>query len=314
MSARMRWRIVLPFALLLANVAMLGVSTPFSTAAARQPQTDRAALLKYCDHIDSVSSPTLAGIRDRTDCWKRVQLEGLNSALVEERYRAAVRDFDNALAADSLRRAAEAREAQIGQQLTLVQRAIAQRDLIAADSIAGAVLAVQAQNQRALAFRERVVALRRAQQLRLALYTVEVVVLLAALVLVVTARVLAVRQHRAAQVEREKQAQRTAMVRIIDGVGRGKMYTMQGPIFRVGSAESERPEEKNDLVLSDEASYVSRYHCAIIRKDGNYYLIDSSLNGTSVDDEPLDRGEPRLLQDGSEFTLSGVTRLKFLLV
>ena len=104
------------------------------------------------------------------------------------------------------------------------------------------------------------------------------------------------------------------MLRIIDGVGRGKMYTMSGPIFRIGSAESERPEEKNDLVLSDETAYVSRYHCAILRKDGNYYLIDSSLNGTTVDDDALERGEPRLLEDGCEFTLSGVTRLKFLLV
>ena len=297
-------------AIVLATLAVFALA---ARAQAQQP-SDRAALLKYCDHIDSISAPTIAGIRDRTDCWKRIQLEGLNSALVEERYRAAVRDYDNAMAADSLRRLNDAREAQIDQQLKLVQRALGARDLRAADSIARVVLSVQAQNQRALAFRERVLALRRADQLRQAVYVAAGVVLVVALALMITARVLAVRQRRAADAERIRAAQRTAMIRIIDGVGRGKMYTMSGPIFRVGSAESERPEEKNDLVLSDEASYVSRYHCAIIRKDGNYYLIDSSLNGTYVDDELLERGEPRLLEDGSEFTLSGVTRLKFLLV
>jgi hypothetical protein len=256
----------------------------------------------------------MAGIRDRTDCWKRVQLEGLNSALVESRYRAAVRDYDNAMAADSTRRTLEAREAQLDQLLTQVQRAMIARDLPLADSLARGVLRVQPQNQRALAFRERIVALGRAAQLRLAVYVAAGVVLLVGLALAVSARVMAVRQQRAAAAERVLAAQRTAMVRIIDGVGRGKMYTMSGPIFRIGSAQSDRPEEKNDLVLSDEAAYVSRYHCAILRKEGNYYLIDSSLNGTYVENQLLERGEPRLLEDGAEFTLSGVTRLKFLLV
>jgi hypothetical protein len=275
---------------------------------------ERSTLMRYCDHVDSVSAPTIDGIRERTDCWKRIQLEGMGNALVDERYRAAVRDFDNATAADSLRRAREAREAMIDGQLSMVQRALMSRDLSRADSIAGDVLTVQPQNQRALAFRERVVSLRRARQLQLAMYVVAGTVLLIGLVLGVMARVSAVRQARAAEAERQSAAQRTALLRIIDGVGRGKMYTMSGSIFRIGSAVSDRPEEQNDLVLSDESAFVSRYHCAILRKGGCYYLIDSSLNGTSVDDAPLERGEPKLLEDGSEFTLSGVTRLKFLLV
>ncbi len=270
--------------------------------------------MRYCDHVDSVSAPTLEGARERTDCWKRIQLEGIGNALVEERYRAAVRDYDNLVAADSSRRAIAAREAQVDQQLVTVQRALVARDLTLADSTVMSVLAIQPQNQRAIAFKERVVTLRRANQLRLAVYVVAGLVLAVALALLVTARVMAVRQSRAEEVERQKAALRTAMVRIIDGVGRGKMYTLSGPIFRIGSAQSDRPEEQNDLVLSDESAYVSRYHCAILRKDGCYYLIDTSLNGTYVDDTLVERGEPTLLDDGSEFSLSGVTRLKFLLV
>ncbi len=277
-------------------------------------QQERASMLRYCNHLDSISVPTAAGIRDRTDCWKRIQLEGMGDALVESRYRAAVRDYDILLAADSARRAIAAREAQVDAQLAMVQRALSARQFIVADSTLKIVLALQPQNQRALAFAERVVTLRRAAQLRRAVYIVAGVVLLAALVLSVMARVVAVRQARAVMAARLKSAERKAMVRIIDGVGRGKMYTLDGPLFRIGSAESDRPEEKNDLVLSDEAAYVSRYHCVILRKDGHFYLIDSSLNGTYVDDKLVEKGEPRLLEDGVEFTLSGVTRLKFLLV
>lgn len=284
------------------------------TASPAGAQQDRAAMMRYCDHIDSVSAPTLAGIRDRTDCWKRIQLEGLSNALVEDRYKAAVRDYDAAVASDSLKRANDAREAQVDQQLSQVQRALVARDLSLADSVVTVVLRVQAQNPRALAFRERIQALQHANGVRRTINMAAGVVVVLALLLASSASVIALRQRRAADAERAKAALRTAMVRIVDGVGRGKMYTLSGPLFRIGSAVSDRPEEKNDLVLSDAAAYVSRYHCAIIRRDGNYYLIDSSLNGTYVDDKLLERGEPRLLEDGAEFTLSGVTRLKFLLV
>lgn len=308
-----RWAALLALASS-ARLAAQRAPTAGPAPAADPRQQERTTLMRYCDHVDSVSAPTVEGVRERTDCWKRIQLEGMGNALVEERYRAAVRDYDNLMAADSARRAAAAREARVDQQLATVQRALVARDLALADSTVMAVLAFQPQNQRALAFKERVVALRRADQLRLAVYVLAGLVLAAALMLLLTARVIAVRQSRAAEAERQKAALRTAMVRIIDGVGRGKMYTLNGPIFRIGSAQSDRPEEQNDLVLSDERAYVSRYHCAILRKDGHYYLIDTSLNGTYVDDELVERGEPTLLEDGSEFSLSGVTRLKFLMV
>ena len=307
-------RCVVPGLLLLVLVSSEAPAQRAARAASDPRTQERASLMRYCDHVDSVSAPTLDGIRERTDCWKRIQLEGMGNALVDERYRAAVRDFDNAMAADSMRRSRVAREAMIDGQLSMVQQALASRELASADSIATDVLAVQPQNQRALAFKERVAVLRRGRQLQVTMYVVAGTVLLIGLVLGVMARVTAVRQARAAEAERREALQRTALVRIIDGVGRGKMYTLSGPIFRIGSAVSDRPEEQNDLVLSDERAFVSRYHCAILRKGGCYYLIDSSLNGTSVDDLPLDRGEPTLLEDGSEFTLSGVTRLKFLLV
>ena len=272
-------------------------------------QQERASMLRYCDHVDSAAAPTLTGARERTDCWKQVQLQGLGNALVEERYRAAVRGYDNLLAADAARRAMQLREAQVDAHLHSVQVAIASGDLRVADSLTRVVLAVQSQNQRAIAFHDRIVALRRADQLRLTVYIVAGLVLLIGIALAVTARIVAVQQARAAEVARLKAAQRTAMVRIMRQDVHDQRTDLPDRVSRIRSTgRAER------AVLSDRDAYVSRYHCAILRKEGTYYLIDSSLNGTYVDDELLERGEPRLLEDGSEFTLSGVTRLKFLLV
>ena len=293
--------------------AQASAITPRATADAKQVQ-DRATLMRYCDHIDSVSAPTLQGIRDRSDCWKRIQLEGLGSALVDERYQAAVRAYDSVVQADSLKRAVVAREARVDQELLAVQQSITARDLDAAMGTVSGILSIQPQNPRAQAFKERILALRQAQQLRVAVYVASGLVLLVALILVLSAWIVALRQSRANRVEREKAALRKAMVKITDGIGRGKMYTIEGALFRIGSALSDRPEEKNDLVLSDDTAYVSRYHCVILRKDGNFYLIDSSLNGTYLNEDMVDRGEPYLIEDGDELSVAGMARLKFLLV
>lgn len=118
------------------------------------------------------------------------------------------------------------------------------------------------------------------------------------------------------RVSQRKQAadQRKAMLKVIDGIGRGRFYTMENSVFRIGAASSDKTDEHNDLVLSDSAAAISRYHCSVMRRDGKFYLIDSSLNGTELNDELLDRGEDRVLADGDEFTLANVSRVKFLLL
>ena len=75
--------------------------------------------------------------------------------------------------------------------------------------------------------------------------------------------------------------------------------------------------DKNAGIVSSvvhSAAAVSRYHCSIIRREGAFYLIDSSLNGTMLDDGPLERGEQQRLDDGAEFTVADVARFKFLLM
>ncbi|MEP6831807.1 MAG: FHA domain-containing protein [Gemmatimonas sp.] len=284
------------------------------SAGGQNRDSERATLIHYCDHVDSVASPALAGIQERTDCWKRIQLEGLGNAAVDERYRAAVGAFDALVASATAARQAVVREAQREQLLSTAQRALAARNLLRADSATAAVLAFDSQNDRALSFRQRVFVLERARDVRRTIYMLGGFVLLFGFVLAVSASALSFRQSRLLAADRARAAHRTPMLRIVDGVGRGKTYTLSSPIFRIGSAVSERPEEQNDLLLSDESGFISRYHCALLRRDGNWYLIDSSLNGTTLEDELLERGDAHLLQDGAQFSLSGVARVQFMLV
>jgi hypothetical protein len=159
-----------------------------------------------------------------------------------------------------------------------------------------------------------VIAMIRAQRLRRTVFALAAAVLLLALAVGVGSKFLARRHQRQLARHRAERSQQKAMLEIIDGIGRGKIYSIDGPVFRIGSAESDRPEERNDLILSDAEAFISRYHCAIVRKDGRYYLIDSSLNGTYMDADLLDRGERRALEDGDEFSIAGMARVKFLIV
>lgn len=105
---------------------------------------------------------------------------------------------------------------------------------------------------------------------------------------------------------------RRVALKIVDGIGRGRMYTVESDVFRIGAAESERKEEKNDLVINDSAGLISRFHCAILKREKKWIVVDSSLNGTLLNDKPLERGEPHNLRDGDELTVAGVSRLTFL--
>ena len=68
--------------------------------------------------------------------------------------------------------------------------------------------------------------------------------------------------------------------------------------------------ETNDLVISDAAAVVSRYHCTVVRRGDHLFLVDSSTNGTAVNGKWLQRGEQVQLGDGDEISISEVSRLK----
>ncbi len=302
------------FVLMLIRVAIALVVLPAVVSAqagsSGTRSQEKASLLHFCQQMDESRDSTLQSVRDRTDCWKRMQLQGMDDSLVDARYQAAVADYDAAVKSDSIRIAGESAD----RKLVTVQEAIRVRDLDGARRSVDEVLAAQPDNQRALAFRDRIIALTRARRRRATLITIAASILLVALFLAGGSKVLSVRFQRKIARRRASASSQKAMLEIIDGVGRGKMYTMDGPVFRIGSAESERPEEKNHLILSDTSAFISRYHCTIVRKNDQYFLIDSSLNGTYMDEELLDRGEHRALEDGDEFSVAGMARVKFLII
>ncbi len=280
--------------------------------AAAQRDVERNKVVQFCQQVDITAPPTIEGARDRTDCWKRLQLQGMGDALVDAKYQAAVADFDQATQKDSTRRASDSSAAAINNRMLVAQRAIQARNLDDAESAVNDVLSIQPDNQRALVLSDRITALKRARQLKITLFAVGAAVLALGAGLGIVAKKLGKKHTEKAAQEKVAAAERKAMLKIVDGVGRGKVYTIEAPLFRIGAASSDKAEEKNDLVLSDSAAAISRYHCSIIRRDGRFFLIDSSLNGTRLNDAPLDRGEHHALRDGDELTVAGVSRLKFL--
>ena len=280
------------------------------TQTAADRDREKGVLLRACQQLDLLGDRSMQSIRDRTDCWKRMQLQGMGDAAVDSAYRRAVADYDAANASDSVRHEGES----VDQRLVTAQQLIERRQLDSAGATVAAVLSIQPENQRALAFRDRITALLRAARLRDTMFKLAAVVLIASLILGGASLALARRHRRALVQQQAAAANQRAVIEIIDGVGRGKMYTIEDAIFRIGSAISERPEEKNHLILSDHDEFISRYHCAVVLKHGKYFLIDSSLNGTYLDDELMERGEHRELEDGAEFSVAGVARMKFLLM
>lgn len=304
--------------LLLGGVTAAGAQDTAAPPAAADPavqrEQEKAALLRFCQTTDMSAAATPAGTKERTDCWKRMQLEGMGDAVVDAKYLAAVADYDKAVARDSLRRASDSSTAAMDQRMRAVQQAIQARDLDGAESAVDDILVIQPANQRALAAKDRIVSLKRARQLKIALFAIGAAVLAAAAGLGVLAKKLSKKDGEKREKKQAAAAARKAVVKIVDGIGRGKLYTVEGSLFRIGAAGSDKAEEKNDLVLSDSAASISRFHCSIIRKDGRFYLIDSSLNGTVLNDEPLERGEHHDLKDGDEFTVANVARMKFLMM
>lgn len=279
---------------------------------AKQAADEKARVMQFCKQLDITAPPTVDGATNRVDCYKRMQLAGQGDKDVDAGYLTAVNDLDRFRKDDENRRASDSSTAETNRRLEATKRAIETRNLDDAESTVNDVLAIQPTNARALAYKDRIAALKRARQLKIMLFAVVAAVVVLAAGLGVLTKVLFKKRsekqaERAASMEKRK-----AVLKVVDGIGRGKLYTIDAPIFRIGAANSSKVEEKNDLVISDGDANVSRYHCSILRKDGDYYLIDSSMNGTFLNHALLKRGEHHRLEDGDEVTIAEVSKLKFL--
>lgn len=259
---------------------------------------------------------TTESATSRMDLWKMVLIIDPDDKEAELEYNRALGDVQMARSQEATQKQQQDAEAKTQAQqaadrrekLALAERALYARDLNSAEQIVAGVLAQSPDDPRASSM---AAAIRQAQDARR--FTRRMLIAAGALAAVgVVILVLLRKLGGKPGSEKAGGAGPKAIVKVIDGVGRGRLAPVEKEVFRIGAADGERADEKNDLVISDSASLVSRYHCTILRKGRDYFLLDSSLNGTRLNDEPLQRGEHQPLDDGDEIVLAGATRLKFL--
>jgi hypothetical protein len=276
-------------------------------------QEDRARLLKLAREASLTPAASVRDAEDRMERWKMVML--IDPGDVEARlgYEQAQKGLDAARAKEETDRTSkEARDRELAEKrdrLRMAERALYAHDLTGAEGILNVVLRQHPDDPRASSLMDVLRDTRRASELRRRLIYGSVGLLGLAVVLGAWAR----RVYRTREQEAQGSGdQARALVKVIDGVGRGKLVPVTRGLLRIGAVEGAGDEDRNDLVVSDAHAAVSRFHCAIVRKGRDYFLLDSSLNGTRLNDRRLARGEHHVLRDGDEFVLAESARIKFL--
>ncbi len=114
----------------------------------------------------------------------------------------------------------------------------------------------------------------------------------------------------AAWLRRRKQ-QSFPVLEITRGLEEGRLYPLDKDLIRIGAVDR-NGAQKNDIVLQDIEHAISRFHCEVARKNGQLYVTDlKSSNGTRLNGETLQPGQPGLLRKGSTITLANNIDLRF---
>lgn len=283
----------------------------------RSPEEEQALknAIAQALEADQSADTSVAHIRERMARWTQVMLQDPSNVVAQSSLQQARDDLkaanERALATG---KADQASRDVVAQRLNQAEIDIRAKNWTTAEQHLRFVLDQDSSNLRAKSLMAEMQKGRRLDDLkRQAMYLIPVLVILAAGLVAVVKFGAKYREDRQRKAD-EVAAKRAAVLQIVDGVGRGKLVTIDKdkPIFKIGAAMGAADAEKNDLVVSDSAQQVSRFHCTLVRKDGDYYLVDSSMNGTAVNGEALKRGDHHLLEDGDEITIAAVSRLKFL--
>nr|WP_240978927.1 FHA domain-containing protein [Longimicrobium terrae] len=277
---------------------------------------EKARLLRDARARDFTRQVTAQNAEERLMAWGLVRAIDPADGEALRGYEQARRDLD---AAKKLEEANKAREAdaetqkQVRAQLREANAAFDAGELDRADRAVEDVLATSPDDPQALSLRAAVAEKRRSREFRRLLLSVGGFFGLSAAVIFWMAwRGIKERRSRKKEEAASTPAAPRALLKVVDGISRGRLVPLQADVFRIGAAQGEGAGEQNDLVISDSGAVVSRYHCSIIRKGKDYLLIDSSLNGTELNGTPLQRGEHHVLADGDEFILARAARVKFL--
>jgi hypothetical protein len=281
-----------------------------SPAESREAEKER--ILRAARAKEATAVVTVENARERLELWKQVRLIDPNELEAQLGYQRAERDLETARQQEEQQAQEEA--AASGEQEVQARRAdqaLQSGDLEAAEEMADDLLSRAPGNVDALRIKKAVRVARAAKAFRFWLILGAGLLLVVAIVVAIFARRGLKRLRQRDQMAGSEGGGK-AVLKIVDGIGRGRIVTVDKEIFRIGAAQGTKPDEINDLILSDSGSLVSRFHCSIIQHGEEYLLVDSSTNGTELNGEPLVRGEDRRLRDGDELVVASVSRLKFL--
>lgn len=110
---------------------------------------------------------------------------------------------------------------------------------------------------------------------------------------------------------RSRRRVRFAVLQVVQGLDQGRLYPLDRDVVRIGGIAQDG-SQKNDIVIRDVEHMVSRFHCEVHKKDGNFFLFDTnSSNGTSVNGAQARPNQPIMLRKGSKIDLGGSTVLRF---
>jgi hypothetical protein len=110
---------------------------------------------------------------------------------------------------------------------------------------------------------------------------------------------------------RRRKMQRFPVLEITRGLDSGLVLPLDKDAIRIGAVMQDGGQ-KNDIVIRDVEHAVSRFHCEIIKRDGQLYINDlNSSNGTRLNGTSIKPGSPELLRKGSRILLANTVELRF---
>ena len=110
---------------------------------------------------------------------------------------------------------------------------------------------------------------------------------------------------------RRRKTQRFPVLEVTSGLDSGRTYRIEKDQTRIGAVPQDGGQ-KNDIVVRDVEHAISRFHCEIVKRNGQLFLQDlNSSNGTRVDGERLKPGNAALLRKGTKIQLAGTVELRF---
>ena len=110
---------------------------------------------------------------------------------------------------------------------------------------------------------------------------------------------------------RRRKMQRFPVLEITRGLDSGLTLPLDKDAVRIGAVMQDGGQ-KNDIVIRDIEHAVSRFHCEIVKRDGQLYINDlNSSNGTRLNGTAVKPGSPELLRKGSRILLANTVELRF---